>query len=169
MTAFVYAAGLGHQEVVEVLIEHGASLAAPDTSGPSLLDYAAHSGSAETVTLLLQAWPDSTDPAILRALHFGAAAGQQDVVETFLDWGVAIDGQGNRGLTALMMAAAWGESAIVDFLLERGANPLVEDNEGIGIRPERGARHARRYPLRCGGRVGAGGATDAGELRAGRQ
>jgi ankyrin repeat protein len=89
MTAFVYAAGLGHQEVVEVLIEHGASLAAPDTSGPSLLDYAAHSGSAETVTLLLQAWPDSTDPAILRALHFGAAAGQQDVVETFLDWGVA--------------------------------------------------------------------------------
>ena len=59
----------------------------------------------------------------------GAAAVGR-VVDLLLAHGASLDDADNRGRTALMIAAALGDAAVVDLLLQRGADRTLKDKAG---------------------------------------
>ena len=108
----------GDLEAMAVLLAQGLSVDLCNENGDSLLMLAGYHGHAALVTLLLQ--------------PLGAAAfkGDPRVVTAMLDGGAAIDGHGPDGRTALMLAAMFDRTSIVDLLLARGADAHRRDAEG---------------------------------------
>lgn len=72
-------------------------------------------------------------------LREAARAGRTLQVESFILQGVPIDARDSAGRTALMLAAANGQTATVQKLLALGANPALVDHEGLSA-----AQQARR-------------------------
>jgi ankyrin repeat protein len=58
------------------------------------------------------------------------AAGHQDVIEPLIARGAHLNDQGNRGRTALMIAAALEHAKAVDVLLAHGADRAIHDKSG---------------------------------------
>ncbi len=77
--------------------------------------------------------------ALPEGLREAARTGRTPQVESLIAQGVAIDARDNLGRTALMLAAANGQSATVQKLLALGANPALVDHEGLSA-----AQQARR-------------------------
>lgn len=77
-------------------------------------------------------------------LREAARAGRTLQVESFIHQGVPIDARDSAGRTALMLAAANGQTATVQKLLALGANPALVDHEGLSAaRRARQLGHAR--------------------------
>ena len=119
---------------------------------PSLCD-AASVGDRRQLTKLLAEGvdPNSADEDGTTALMAAAFAGQADALRNLLEAGADPDTQDVSGLTALMNAViANGELElgeahpifleIVQLLLDHGADPLLEDQDG-----QTAADHARSY------------------------
>ena len=60
-----------------------------------------------------------------------ATAGTVPIARLLLDRGARIDTQGEHGTTAFFMAVVWMHMELVQFLLERGANPHLPNKEGL--------------------------------------
>jgi ankyrin repeat protein len=92
----------GHEEAARILIEHGADVNARSTS------------------------------PIARVPPLGTAAFVRSVslARLLLDAGADVNGQGEGGFTALHSAAQSGDEELARLLLERGANPSIETNDG---------------------------------------
>jgi cytohesin len=72
---------------------------------------------------------DSAIPAIL-LLNAAATAGDlAEVKRLVIDCGIDPN-KGVNGRTPLREAAAWGHPEVVEFLLEHGADPNIQDNNG---------------------------------------
>jgi len=99
-TPLMFAAFNGHTPVVHYLVEAGAKVDARDVNGRTALMYASSGPFAETVELLLKK---------------GAAVNLQGKLE---------------GFTALMTAAAEGQSKVVQVLLGHAADPDLLDVDG---------------------------------------
>ena len=121
-TPTILAASNGHTEVVEFLIAHGANVNARDGDGQTALMYAAKRSFNETAALLLKS---------------GAEVNVQSR---------------KKGITALILAAGWGNEELVRTLLEHGADPTITDNFG---------RTAKYYAEKMGGTVVASLLPDA--------
>ena len=67
-------------------------------------------------------------------LAAAAFKGYGSVIETMLDHGAETDGSGPDGKTALMMAAMFNRTDIVDLLLARGGDPEARDAAGLTAR-----------------------------------
>ncbi|XP_062306250.1 DNA-binding protein RFXANK isoform X1 [Osmerus eperlanus] len=92
----------------------------PDVDEESLLKY------ATTLTNRQRGNEVTVRPATLDALsvHQLAAQGEVSQVVTHLNRDLSLlNSQDERGYTPLMWAAAFGEKTMVDFLLEKGADP----------------------------------------------
>ena len=61
----------------------------------------------------------------------GSFKGAVDVVEALLAHGAQVDGHGQDGRTALMVATMFDRVGIVDLLLSRGADPDRQDTSGL--------------------------------------
>ena len=99
-TAFILAANNGHTAVVEFLYGKGAEINAIDHGGMSALMYTAKRSFNETAAFLL---------------NNGAEVNVRSR---------------KKGLTALMLASGWGNEALVQMLLDKGADPAIRDNFG---------------------------------------
>jgi len=159
-TALMWAAGQKHPEVVKVLIERGADVHAKsgvrrltvmdsgqrrtkaardgasqiDVGGSSALLFAAQSGDAESIKLLLNGGANVNDTAgdgktalVLAAFSHNTAAAQ-----ALLEGGADPDA-GGAGYTALHAAALRGDLSTVKALLAKGANPNVRLTKGTPV------------------------------------
>lgn len=63
---------------------------------------------------------------ILHAIH----KGQDQAALLLLDLGADVNAKSRGGLTALMMAAGYGNAKLVAELLDRGADPYVQNSHG---------------------------------------
>ena len=58
---------------------------------------------------------------------------QLGAAQTLLDGGAQVDSRSRSGETALMMAAGYGYTPLVELLLERGANPRAQAADGYNV------------------------------------
>jgi ankyrin repeat protein len=126
-TALHWVAERGYDQVAEVLLARGASVAATTRIGNHTpLHVAATHGHAVVIRQLLQAGADVNARTTTGAapLHFAAASGRAEAVTLLLDAAADIDARETQwGQTPLMFAAGLGRADVVRALLERGANP----------------------------------------------
>ena len=109
----------GHTEILELLIEFGARVAARDASGRTALIYCASGPHPETVRALLDhgADPNSRDGGEhWTPLMFAAAEGQIEVVRTLLSHEADFMATDDDGETAFDFARNNGHAEVVRLL-----------------------------------------------------
>ena len=142
-TAYELALRNGHREAAELLAAAGGR---SDRIGePDLLLSAALAGDAEGVSqrrqhaaALVAGRPD--------ALRLAGEQHGVEAVRQLLDLGYGIDAAGPDGRTALHEAALRGDAELCDWLVARGADPIVRDRDFSGT-PADWAAHAGHTEL----------------------
>ena len=116
------AAERGHHRIVVTLLESGTDPNCPDGAGQTPLHRAAWGGSLKTVETLLENGSRATAKDMVgnSALHVAADMGFKDVVYR-LCAEIDVKRRGRNGLTPLHYAAMSGHLAILEYLLEKGA------------------------------------------------
>ncbi|MDG2830164.1 ankyrin repeat domain-containing protein, partial [Vibrio parahaemolyticus] len=111
-------------EIVALLLKHGADVKAVNASGESAFFLAVdHARSAETITTLANAGADTSlaDKSGTTPLMLAAAGDDPDLVLALSASGVEVDQPNREGLTALQVAAGQGAPAVIAALAQRGA------------------------------------------------
>src|SRR5688500_672158 len=115
--------GERHQQIVQILVDHGANINIPDNDGITPLEHARARGFREIEQILLTAAQARNQGLIL-------AEEQADIekVRQLLPQGASVDVQDERGITALIAAAYRNDLPIVDALIAAGAEVNLQDN-----------------------------------------
>ncbi|XP_060872400.1 ankyrin-3-like [Metopolophium dirhodum] len=116
-------------EVVELLIGHGADPAATDSADNTPLDLATLMNEIRCLDVLLNcAMPKSV---VNKAFYKAAARDNIILMNRLLNRGADIDYKdASTGFTALLLVAKSKNVRATQFLLEKGANPMVHDLYG---------------------------------------
>ncbi|EXJ78295.1 hypothetical protein A1O3_09456 [Capronia epimyces CBS 606.96] len=131
-TALHKAVEQGNDEMVTVLLQAGALVAARDIQGMTALHHAALRGHLAVARLLVLAGAQVhvPDKEGLCPLDYAATGGYTELVEYLLQNGASISNKGRTAWTPLHRAARGGHTDTVAFFLERDANPLAVDISG---------------------------------------
>ncbi len=126
----------GDADAVRRLLSTGTGAGMADADGTTALMHAAYRGDLAMVQLLLEAGADvnASDPAGWTALmkscyNSELKHGFADVALALIDAGANIEAPIGYGVRPLMLAAGYGETAVVEALLQAGADVLAK-NEG---------------------------------------
>lgn len=114
--------GQRHQQVVQLLVDHGADINIADKDGVTPLQHAQARGFTEIERIL--------NTALARDMQMITAAGQGDIetVRQLLAQGANVHARDQTGRTALIAAAYRNDLAIADVLIQAGADVNVQDN-----------------------------------------
>ena len=133
----IAAARAGDAAQTRQLLAAGASPAAVDDDGETPLMHAAHGGHVETVRVLVAAGADvnATSPqgwtALAKAAYNGdTERGYVEVIEALHEAGASLDVRIFFGITPLMLAAGGGDAAVVEWLINNGADVLATNDGG---------------------------------------
>jgi ankyrin repeat protein len=108
MTPLMLAAGLGHLDMVETLIEHGANVNAKNPLG----------------------WT-----ALMKAIYnYELDRGFPDIVAALIEAGAEIENQIAYGTRPLMLAAGYGQTEVIEILLGAGADVHARNEGGFTAR-----------------------------------
>ncbi|CAK7216792.1 hypothetical protein SCUCBS95973_002926 [Sporothrix curviconia] len=153
-TALVHALAGGHRDMVLLLLDNDADIATQDKEGLTPLEHAVQSGSRDMVLDLLQrgaaadaerlegqvaqyvasttsmSLPSPSEQHGTDLLIRCVAEQHRKVLQLLVEMGVDLDGQDNKGLTALMHAVIRGNTAAINFLVKRGAAMDAHDLDG---------------------------------------
>ncbi|CAI8053433.1 Ankyrin-2 [Geodia barretti] len=124
----------GHVEVVDQLLQHGATVDLQRSDGWSSLMAASDNGHVGVVDKLIQhgATVDLHDKDGVSSLMVASEYGPVEVVDQLLQHGATVDLQrSNTGYTALMFACKGGHLDTVKVLMEHGADPLIRSLAGV--------------------------------------
>ena len=123
-TALLIAAEHGHNRVVDVLLDRGASIDAATEDGETALHIATEEGHGDTVNALLRRGADvyrsSSDGST--ALHLAVRGNHENVAVHLLRAGANPGGANMNGVTPLFAAAEHGLLNLGRLLLENGAD-----------------------------------------------
>jgi len=111
----------------------GVNVEVHNVHGESPLMMAALQGHIEAVRLLIERGADVNKPG-WTPLHYAASKNQpaQDqVAALLLEHHAYIDAASPNGTTPLMMAAQYGSMAVLQLLLDEGADPLLKNQLGL--------------------------------------
>ncbi|MBI4808852.1 MAG: ankyrin repeat domain-containing protein [Nitrosomonadales bacterium] len=135
-TELMAAVKTGDTATVRNLLAAGAHVDSRDESGATLLMLAAQAGDLEMVEMLLERKADvnAADSAGWGALMKACynpelKRGFADVVQALIAAGANIEAAIGYGVRPLMLAAGYGETAVVEALLQADADVLAK-NEG---------------------------------------
>ena len=122
-TAISYAAGRGHTDTVNLLVEMGLEIELKDREGQTPLHWAAREGHESTVKLLLEkgAKIESRDGNWQTPLSWAAEGGHESTVKLLLEKGAEIEPRDDAGRTPLSWATKNNQTTVVDILIKRGA------------------------------------------------
>lgn len=138
MSEILFAAiAAGDAARVKSLLQSGTDANARDASGATALMIAAGSGNLAVVNALLAAKADvnAVDErvwsALMKAVYNAELdRGFPDVVQALIDAGANIEAPIAFGVRPLMLAAGYGEAAVVDVLLQAGADFSAKNDGG---------------------------------------
>lgn len=122
-TALMVAAANGSIDIVRLLLSRGANVAAA-RQGMTPREAAAARGHGEVAALLEQA------ENLGRRLVQAASDGQDVLVRQLLALGAPCNTTDQQGVSPLMFAARNGDLGTLQFLLARGADGSIRDNQG---------------------------------------
>ena len=132
-TLLMQAAQNDDSEIVKFLISAGVSVEATNADGESALTLAASWEKRQNVEVLLDAGGGAglTQEQLDRALASAAGNEDAEIVRTLLRLGANANAEdGDRDLTALMIAAESGRSDIIKILVAAGAEVNAVDEDG---------------------------------------
>lgn len=136
-TAMFQAVSNGDVEQIRHMMAAGADVNARDSDGFTLLMMAANAGHLPVVQALLEAGAevnasDAMGWTALTKSIFNADVrhGFFDVAQALVHADAPIEAPLNFGIRPLMLAAGYGETAIVDLLLHAGADVLAKNDGG---------------------------------------
>lgn len=118
----------GQLETVETLLALSADVHAVDAYGSNLMDLAGASGNIKIVELLKGLGVKSSYP-----LHLAAGTGDFNQIRSLLKAGRLINEQDSFGATPLLVATVAGREDVVDYLLDRSADPTIEAKNGYTL------------------------------------
>ena len=128
-SALAVASHCGNEDVVGLLLQHGAHVNIHDASSMTPLHLAASRGHRKVVELLLQerALIDEKGPNDMTPLRMAADSGHVEVAELLLRRRAKVNARDRRHVTALHMAAKQGDEAMVDLLATNEAHIEAKD------------------------------------------
>jgi hypothetical protein len=132
--ALLGAARDGDTEVVQMLLDNGATETARTVLGWTALHRAAYNSHFDVVRMLLNSrfQVNLTDSDGWTALHIAVSECYKDIVELLLEMGADVSMQlTESGWTPLHLAAQHGRVDIAQILLDAGAKVLQEENTGL--------------------------------------
>ena len=115
--------GERHQQIVQILVDHGANITIPDHDGVSPLEHARARGFREIEQILLAAQQSRG----LQLIH-AAEQGDLESVQFLLGQGASVEVQDENGRTALIAAAYQNNLPIAELLIRVGADVNRQDN-----------------------------------------
>lgn len=94
--------------------------------------YAALNGKLQIVKYLLEKGADRSleDNNGWNLLHFASEGGDPEVIDLHLNYVPNVESRTAVGITPLMIATRNGKLNAIKFLLQKGADPTVEDKMG---------------------------------------
>ncbi|XP_060525151.1 protein TANC2 isoform X2 [Cylas formicarius] len=133
--ALIAAAGQGHAEIVEYLLDMAEVNAdvADTISGETALTVAAANGCHAVCSALISrgASISVTNKKDLAPLLIAVKEGHWAVAERLIQNHAAVEQVDNVGRTPLMLAASEGHIGVIDLLLDKGSDINREDKEGM--------------------------------------
>ena len=132
-TPLMLAARFNDEEVIEFLIERGASPEMEDYQHRTSFNYAAEGGKVRNVLRLIERGVNvlQTDESGYSALHLAASNGHTNVVRLLIEHGADVNevarSSDNSGCTPLMLAAEKGHLRTVQVLLQNEAYSKKEN------------------------------------------
>lgn len=137
-TELIAAVKNGDTAKAQRLLAGGGDVNTRDEAGATLLMLAAYAGDLEMVEMLLgrKAEINATDSAgwgaLMKACYNAELKrGFADVVKALVDAGANIEAPIGYGVRPLMLAAGYGETAVVEVLLQAGADVLAKNEGGF--------------------------------------
>ena len=115
--------GERHQQIVQLLVDHGANINIADQDGITPLVHARARGFTEIEQILLSA-AQTRDQSLIAA----AEQGDLERVRQLLEHGASVTAQDERGRTALIAAAYQNNLPIADLLIQAGADVNTQDS-----------------------------------------
>lgn len=157
-TPLHWAAQSGHKAMVDLLLQHGASVnARADQTGATALVLAASKGFKTIVQVLLDQKADIHIPACLSgsaeangnstALHYAAAQGLKTVADLLLDHGADVNALNQGQVTPLYKAVAGDHLALAELLVRRGADAGRGDHSPLFLAAANGSEEMVRFLL----------------------
>jgi uncharacterized protein len=114
--------GPRHQQIVQLLVDHGANIDIPDKNGITALEHAQARGFREIENILLAAGQRRDSELIL-----AAGRGDVETVSKLLAQGASVHAQDEQGRTALIAAAYGNHLSVAEPLIRLGADVNRQD------------------------------------------
>jgi ankyrin repeat protein len=128
----------GDIDSVRKLLSAGADVDSRDSEGSTLLMLASHGGNLPMVQVLIAAGAavNAGDergwtPLMKAAYNADLDRGFSDVAQALIDAGANVEMPISYGIRPLMLAAGYGETAVVETLLKAGADVTARNEGGL--------------------------------------